>query len=146
MTHNHCLPSSPPTPWNTSFSLLPISSNADGALLTALVVPVKVWKWKSLSHVRLFATPCLWNSPGQNTGVGSLCLLQGIFPTWGSNPDLPHCRRILYQRSHQRSSDSTRQREKNIWRTWKNLVVACPIFLLFCSADRDPILPCMAEC
>ena len=27
-----------------------------------------------------------WNSPGQNTGVGSLSLLQGIFPTWGSNP------------------------------------------------------------
>ena len=25
-----------------------------------------------------------WNSPGQNTGVGSLSLLQGIFPTWGS--------------------------------------------------------------
>ena len=44
-----------------------------------------------------------WNSPGQNTGVGSLSLLQGIFPTQGSNPDLPHCRRILYQLSHQGS-------------------------------------------
>ena len=31
-----------------------------------------------------------WNSPGQNTGVGSLSLLQGIFPTQGSNPGLPH--------------------------------------------------------
>ena len=30
-----------------------------------------------------------WNSPGQSTGVGSLSLLQGIFPTWGSNPGLP---------------------------------------------------------
>ena len=40
------------------------------------------------------------NSPGQNTGVGSLSLLQGIFPTQGSNPDLPHCRRILYQLSY----------------------------------------------
>ena len=30
-----------------------------------------------------------WNSPGQNTGVGSLFLLQGIFPTQGSNPGLP---------------------------------------------------------
>ena len=29
-------------------------------------------------------------SPGQNTGVGSLSLLQGIFPTQGSNPGLPH--------------------------------------------------------
>ena len=44
-----------------------------------------------------------WNSPHQNTGVGSLSLLQGIFPTWGSNPDLPHCRRILYQLSHKGS-------------------------------------------
>ena len=35
------------------------------------------------------------NSPGHNSGVGSLFLLQGIFPTQGSNPGLPYCRRIL---------------------------------------------------
>ena len=40
-----------------------------------------------------------WNSPGQNTGVGSLPLLQGIFPTQGLKPGLPHCRQILYQLS-----------------------------------------------
>ena len=45
----------------------------------------------------------LWNSPGQITGVGSLSLLQGIFPTQGLNPGLPHCRQILYQRSHKGS-------------------------------------------
>ena len=44
-----------------------------------------------------------WDSPGQNTGVGSLTLLQGIFPTQGSNLGLPHCRWILYQLSHQGS-------------------------------------------
>ena len=44
-----------------------------------------------------------WNSPGQNTGVGSLSLFQGIFPTQGSNPGLPHCRQILYQLSHKGS-------------------------------------------
>ena len=44
-----------------------------------------------------------WNSPGQNTGVGRLSLLQGIFPTQGLNPGLPHCRRILYQLSRQGS-------------------------------------------
>ena len=44
-----------------------------------------------------------WNSPGQNTGVGSLSLLQGIFPTQGSNTGLPHCRRILYQLGRKRS-------------------------------------------
>ena len=41
-----------------------------------------------------------WNSLGQNTGVGGLSLLQGIFPTQGSNPGLLHCRWILYQLSH----------------------------------------------
>ena len=37
-----------------------------------------------------------WNSLGQNTGLGSLSLLQRIFPTQGLNPGLPHCRQILY--------------------------------------------------
>ena len=41
-----------------------------------------------------------WNSPGHNTGVGSLFLLQGIFPIQESNPGPPHCRRILYHLSH----------------------------------------------
>ena len=41
------------------------------------------------------------NSPGQNTRVGSHSLLQGIFPTQGSNPGLLHCGWILYQLSHQ---------------------------------------------
>ena len=44
-----------------------------------------------------------WNSPDQNTGVGSLSLLQGIFPTQGLNPGLPHCRCILYQLNHKRN-------------------------------------------
>ena len=41
-----------------------------------------------------------WNSPGQNTGVGSLSLLQGIFPTQESNQGLLHCGQILYQLSY----------------------------------------------
>ena len=45
-----------------------------------------------------------WNSPGQNTGVGSFSLLQGIFPTHGLNPGLLHCRQILYQLSYKGSS------------------------------------------
>ena len=43
------------------------------------------------------------NSLGQDTGVGSLSLLQGIFPTQGSKPGLPHCRWILYQVNYQGS-------------------------------------------
>ena len=63
----------------------------------AMKVKVKVAQW----------CPTLCNpmdyTPGQNTGVGSLSLLQGIFPTQGSNPGLPHCRQILYQLSSQGS-------------------------------------------
>ena len=46
-------------------------------------------------------SPC--HSPGQNTGVGSHSLLQGIFPTQVSNPGLLHCRQIVHQQSHQGS-------------------------------------------
>ena len=55
-------------------------------------------------------TPVLPGSPvlrarggGKNTGVGCHFLLQEIFPTWGSNPGLPHCRQKLYRLSHQGS-------------------------------------------
>ena len=63
-------------------------------------------KWKLLSRVPTLCDPLdytLWNSPGQNTGVGSLSLLQGIFPTQESKPGLLHCRQILYQLSYQGS-------------------------------------------
>ena len=45
----------------------------------------------------------LWNCWGQNTGVSSLYVFQGIFPTQGLNPGLPHCWQILYQMSHKGS-------------------------------------------
>ena len=71
---------------------------------------VKV-KVKSLGRVQLFATP--WTvaheAPpsmrfsGKNTGLGCHFLLQGIFPTKGLNPGLPHCRQTLYHLSHQGS-------------------------------------------
>ena len=55
------------------------------------------------SHVRLFATPwtvvrllCPWDSPGKNTGVGCHFILQGIFPTQGSNLGLLHFRQIFF--------------------------------------------------
>ena len=67
-------------------------------------------KWKLLTCVQLFATPWTvhpWNSPSQNTGVGSLSLLQGIFPTQGLNPGLLYCRQILYQLSHKGSMKDT---------------------------------------
>ena len=42
-----------------------------------------------------------WGFLGKNTRVGCQLLLQGIFPTQGSNPGLLHCRQILYRLSHQ---------------------------------------------
>ena len=81
------------------FSALPVGRVLGGIGMRGVG---KEWvNWKSLTCVWLFATP--WNSPGQNTGVGSHSLLQGIFPTQGLNPGLPHCGWILYQLSHQGS-------------------------------------------
>ena len=54
-----------------------------------------------------------WNSPGLDSGVGSLSLLQGIFPTQVSNPGLPHCRWIIYQMSHHGSPNIHQQEPKN---------------------------------
>ena len=75
------------------------------------------WKWmKSLSCVRLFVTPwavaCTrllrpWDFLGKSTGVGCYFLLQGIFPTQGSNPGLLDYRQTLYHLSHQGSPKTT---------------------------------------
>ena len=83
--------------------------NFDSCMLDVCLWPLLLsWKWKSLSRVSLFVTPgtvlySLWNSLGQNTRVGSLSLLQWIFPTQGLDPHLLHCRQILYQLSHKGS-------------------------------------------
>ena len=44
--------------------------------------------------------------PRKNTGVDCHMLLQGIFPTQGPNPGLPHCKQILYCLSHQENPKS----------------------------------------
>ena len=49
------------------------------------------------------------DSPGKNTGVGCHFFFQGIFPTQGSKPGLPHCRQILYPLSHQGSQAHDKQ-------------------------------------
>ena len=86
---------------------------------------VKV-KVKSLSRVRLFATP--WTVAYQdpqsmgfsrqeywsgNPKMGCHCLLQGIFPTQGSNLGVPHCRQTLYHLSYQ-GSFSPHERAQNV--------------------------------
>ena len=68
---------------------------------------------------------CPWNFSGQNSGVCSLSL-QGIFPTQGSNPGLPHCRWILYQLSYKGSP-------------WKVCTTTTTKSFQSCSTLCDPI-------
>ena len=72
-----------------------------------------------------------WNSPGQNTGVGSFFLLQGIFPTQGLNPGLLHCRQILYQLRH---------REAQFVEVTRNLIVVQLLCLTpWTAAHQSPL-------
>ena len=72
-----------------------------------LCLPIKTVKSESCPVVsdslQLHGLYSPWNSLGRNTGVGSLFLLQGIFPTQRSNSGLLHCRQSLYQLSHKGS-------------------------------------------
>ena len=93
--------------WWLSLNSPPSLAQVD--LLTAFPRPPVILR--SESESRLVVSDSLWphglssfwNSLGKNTGGGSLSFLQGIFPTQGSNPGLPHCRQILYQLSHKGS-------------------------------------------
>ena len=87
---------------------------------------------KLLSHVRLFVTHepqptrllCPWDSPGKSTGVGCHFLLQGIFPTQGSNLGLPHCTQMLYRLSHQHGlkTSNCKIQQKN-YTTFKQIIL-----------------------
>ena len=62
--------------------------------LVAKLCPILVTPWTVACRLL-----CPWDFPGKNTGVGCHALLQGIFPTQGSNPCLLHCRQVIYQLS-----------------------------------------------
>ena len=64
---------------------------------------MKVKVTQSCPTLRPHGLDSPWNSAGQTIGVGSISLLQGIFPTQGLNRRLLHCRQILYQLSYQGS-------------------------------------------
>ena len=90
------------------------------------------WKWsESESHsvvsnsLRPHGLYSPWNSLGQNTGVGSFSLLQGIFPTQRLNPCLPLCKQILYPLSPYTSKTGSCMREMNppnscLWKLMEN--------------------------
>ena len=90
--------------------LLKMGKKYDQILHHRRYMKVKV---KLLSRVRLFVTPMDCSLPGSSVyvifwarileWVANHPLLQGIFPTQGSNTHLLHCRQILYYLSHQGS-------------------------------------------
>ena len=73
----------------------PGEGNGNPLQYSCLENPMDVGAWCRLL--------CPWDSPGKSTGVECHFLLQGIFPTQGLNPGLPHCRQTLYRLSHQGS-------------------------------------------
>ena len=77
--------------------------------------------------LRLHGLFSLWNSPGQNTGVGSYSLLQQIFLTQESNQGLLHCRQILCQLSYQESPWNLRVGLKMWVCIWKSKVPIPPL-------------------
>ena len=85
------------SPRSTSFMKhYPVVSDGGGGGLVANLCLTLLTPW--------IATPLSMEFPRQDTGVGCHSLLQGIFPTWGWNLDLLHCRWSLYQLRLQGSS------------------------------------------
>ena len=90
--------------WNLSATLTlsnPMDCSLPGSSIHRIFKATAL-EWSAIAFSALWPWGLYnpWNSLGQNTGVYSLSLLQGIFPTQGWNPGLPHCRWILYQLSH----------------------------------------------
>ena len=102
-----------PESWSFSFSISP-SNEYSGLIFPCCPRDSQ----ESLVHQFFGAQPSLWsnsphlymlleNFPGKSVGVDCHFLLQGIFPTQELNPDLPHCRQMLYHLSHQGSPENT---------------------------------------
>ena len=83
---------------------------------------------------------CPWNSPGKNTGAGSYFLFQGIFPTQGLNPGLPHCRQILYyfELSGISKSQMNKISHRTQFSTYGNAL--CSLGLLLCCPSSCPVI------
>ena len=90
-------------PWGDSSEYNPIQIFAPGA---STLVGISIKSFQScpaLCDIKDCSPPgssVHGDSPGRNIGMGCHALLQGIFPTQGWNPGLPHRRRNLYRLSH----------------------------------------------
>ena len=100
----------PPAPMLVTFLSCAFRSEDNRRICMCIYTYIYIYIYMKVKVAQLCLTLCdpldlyrPWNSPSQNTGVSSRSLLQGIFPTQGLNPGLPHCRQILYKLSHQGS-------------------------------------------
>ena len=90
-------------------------------------------------------------SPGQNTGVGSYSLFQGIFRTQGSNTGFPHCLRILYQLSHHRNPRILKQvafhfsRGSSWPRNWTRVSCIAGGFFTSWATREAPVMALVVE-
>ena len=93
------------TPWTVDYQATPSVGFSRQEYWSGLPFPseVKIAVMSDSLWSHGLYSPC--NSPGQNTGVGSWSLFQGIFPTQGSNWGLLYCRRIPYQLKYPGSLD-----------------------------------------
>ena len=92
--------------WHSDFPFRTMTQLHSFLWLSNIPLYIYMWKGKSLSHVQLFEPP--WTIQSMEFSrpecwVGSLSLLQGVFPTQGLNSGLPHCRWVLCQLSHKGS-------------------------------------------
>ena len=103
--------SEPPGPWGW-LGVYWANAEATGSLfwLVLTLTTASPWKWKLASSRPTLQPHGLyssWDSPGQNTGVGSLSLLQQVFLTQESHQGLLHWRQILYQTENYHESPET---------------------------------------
>ena len=132
--------------------LQPLSKQPYTTSCVYLVWKLTSWKTLTVTVIVLQSCPTLCDrmdcslpgspvhgdSPGKNTEVGCHALLQGIFPTQGSNPGLPHCRQILYCLSHQGSPMS--------WKVFGDPIQSPDVNCCLCLDELDQDLYCLRAC
>ena len=80
-----------------------LGSSSSSSMMRRLSITHSLWLTLVTPWTAAHPTHLSWDFPSKNTGVGGHSLLQGIFPTQGSNLGLLPCREILYHLSHQGS-------------------------------------------
>ena len=86
--------------WSFTLNLL-LRPKPNRRVVLCLTAQSSPTLWDAMYHSP--SDPCVWHSPGKNTGVDCHALLQETFPSQGSNSSLLHCRLILHHLSHQGS-------------------------------------------